>query len=88
MISEVESERTYFIYFSDAWRRRRGGFAGLRPLRNHERDQKIADQVNTELKTEVDKDLKTEFENDREVELGTEYENDPEDDQGAEFKHQ
>ena len=87
MISEVESERTYFIYFSDAWRRRRAGL-GLRPLRNRERDQKIADQVNTELKTEVDKDLKTEFENDREVELGTENENDPEDDQGAEFKHQ
>ena len=94
MTSEEESEVTYIICFSEAWRRRR---KGKPPLGNPEQDQKIADQLNTELKTEPDKDLKTKFENDPEVKLGTEYENDhwglstdndSEVDLGTEFKDQ
>ena len=83
--SEEESEVTYIICFSEAWRRRR---KGKPPLGNPEQDQKIADQLNTELKTEPDKDLKTKFENDPEVEFGTEYENDAEVALGTEHENE
>ena len=74
-----------FIYFSEAWwsRRRRRS-----KLRNSEWDQEVRDQINTELKAELDTDLKPKFENDPNAEAGTEYRNDPEVEQlGTEFEN-
>jgi len=61
-----------FIYFSEAWRRRRP-ITGKRSKQH----QEIRDQINPKLKTERDADLIPKFENDSEVEIGTEFENDP-----------
>ena len=61
-----------FIYFSEAWRRRRAGL-----LRNREKYQEIRDQTDPELKAELETGQKTEFENDPDDEMETELENDP-----------
>ena len=63
-----------FVYFSDAWRRRRKLL-----LTNRERNQAIRKaELGTEFENNPEDEMDPPYQNDQAVELGADFENDPE----------
>ena len=62
-----------FIYFSDAWRRRRKLL-----FKNRERNQEIRNaKLGTEFENNPEAEVDPPYQNDQAVELRTDFENDP-----------